>query len=106
MLLKYCTQCDIKFGKLISGHRTGNSFHSNPTEDECQRMFTYCTVALTSHASKVMLTILQARLQQYMNQELPGVQADLERQRNQRSNSQCPLDHRKSTGIPKKHLFH
>ena len=36
----------------------------------------YCTVALISHASKVMLKILQARLQQYVNRELPDVQAD------------------------------
>ena len=35
----------------------------------------HCTIALISHASKVMLKILQARLQQYMNRELPGVQA-------------------------------
>ena len=35
----------------------------------------YCTIVLISHASKVMLKILQARLQQYMNQELPDVQA-------------------------------
>ena len=44
------------------------SFHSNPKEWQCQRMF-----KLTSHASKVMLKILQARLQQYMNHELPDV---------------------------------
>ena len=35
----------------------------------------YCTVALISHAFKVMLKIIQVRLQQYMNQEIPGVQA-------------------------------
>ena len=35
----------------------------------------YHTIALISHASKVMLKILQARLQQYVNRELPGVQA-------------------------------
>ena len=35
----------------------------------------YCTIALISHASKVMLKILQARLQQYVNRELPDVQA-------------------------------
>ena len=35
----------------------------------------YCTIALISHASKVVLNILQARLQQYMNLELPDVQA-------------------------------
>ena len=38
-------------------------------------MLTYCTIALISHASKVMLKILQARLQQYVNHELPDVQA-------------------------------
>ena len=38
-------------------------------------MFKYCTIALMSHTSKVMLKILPARLQQYMNCELPGVQA-------------------------------
>ena len=36
---------------------------------------TYCTIALISHASKVMLKILQARLQHYVNHELPDVQA-------------------------------
>ena len=52
------------------------SFHSNPKERQCQRMFSkYRIVALISHASKVMLKILQARLQQYMNCELPDVQA-------------------------------
>ena len=39
----------------------------------------YCTITLNSHASKVMLKILQARLQQDMNQELPDIQADLEK---------------------------
>ena len=39
----------------------------------------YCTIALISHTSKVMLNILQARLQQYMNRELPDVQAGLEK---------------------------
>ena len=38
-------------------------------------MLNYCTVALISHTSKVMLKILQARLQQYMNREFPDVQA-------------------------------
>ena len=53
------------------------SFHSNSKEKQCQRTIvsSYNTIALTSHASKVMLKILQARLQQYMNCELPEVQA-------------------------------
>ena len=50
------------------------SFHSNPKERQCQRMLKLHTIALISHASKVMLKILQARLQQYVNRELPGVQ--------------------------------
>ena len=48
--------------------------HTNKAGN-AQRMFNYCTIALISHASKVMLKILQARLQQYVNQELPDVQA-------------------------------
>ena len=51
------------------------SFHSNPKERQCQRTFNYHTIALISHTSKVMLKILQAELQQYMNRELPDVQA-------------------------------
>ena len=51
------------------------SFHSNPKERQCQRMLNYCTITLISHASKVTLKILQARLQQYVNHELPDVQA-------------------------------
>ena len=44
-------------------------FSSNPKERQCQRMFKLPPIALISHASKVMLKILQARLQQYVNQE-------------------------------------
>ena len=50
-------------------------FHSNPKDRQCQRMFKLCTTALISQASKAMLKILQARLQQYMNRESPNVQA-------------------------------
>ena len=51
------------------------SFHSNPKERQCKECSNYCTIALISHASKVMLKILQARLQQYVNRELSDVQA-------------------------------
>ena len=50
------------------------SFHSNPKEQSCQRMLKLHKIALISHTSKVMLKILQARLQQYVNRELPDVQ--------------------------------
>ena len=57
----------------------------------------YRTIALISHAGKVMLKILQARLQQYVNSELPDVQAGFRKGRGiQRSNCQHLLDHRKS----------
>ena len=62
----------------------------------------YCTIVLISHASKIMLKILQARLQQYMNSELSDVQARFKRQRNQRSNCQHPLDHRKIKRVSEK----
>ena len=61
------------------------SFHSNPKERQCQRMLKHtCTIALISHASKVMLKILQARLQQYMKHELPDVQAGFRKGRGTR----------------------
>ena len=50
-------------------------FHANPKEINAKECSNYHTVALISHASKVMLKILQARLQQYINRELPDVQA-------------------------------
>ena len=60
------------------------SFYSNPKERQCQRRLNYCTVALISHATKAMLKILQARLEQYMNQELPDVQSGLRKGRGTR----------------------
>ena len=51
------------------------SFHYNPKERQYQRYSNYCKIALISHTSKVMLKILQTRLQQYVNRELPDVQA-------------------------------
>ena len=51
------------------------TFHSNTKERQCQRMLRLWPIVLISHASKVILKILQARLQQYVNCELPDVQA-------------------------------
>ena len=51
------------------------SFHSNSKERQCKECSNYHTIALISHASKVMLKILQARLRQYVNHELPDVLA-------------------------------
>ena len=60
------------------------SFHSNPKERQCQSCSNYSTITFVSHASKVMLKILQARLQQYMNHELPDVQAGFRKGRGTR----------------------
>ena len=65
----------------------------------------YCTTAFISHASKVMLKILQARLQQYMNHELPGVQAGFRKGRGTRdqiSNIHWII---KKARVPEEHLL-
>ena len=60
------------------------NFHSNPKKDNAKEFSNYHTIALISHASKVMLKILQARLQQYVNRELPDVQAGFRKGRGTR----------------------
>ena len=60
------------------------SIHSNPKERQCQEHSNYRTIALISHASKVMLKILQARLKQYVNHEIPDVQAGFRKGRGTR----------------------
>ena len=55
-----------------------------PKKGNAKECSNYCTIALISHASKVMLKILQARLQQYLNRELPDVQADFRKVRGTR----------------------
>ena len=60
------------------------SFHSNPKEGQCQRMSNYCTIALISHASKVILKVLQVSLQQYVNHELPDVHSGFRKSRGTR----------------------
>ena len=47
-----------------------------PKEGNAKECSNYCTIVLISHASKVMLKILQVRFQQHVNQEIPGVQSD------------------------------
>ena len=55
-----------------------------PKKGNAKERSNYCAIALISHASKVMLKILQARLQQYMNRELPDVQAGFRKGRGTR----------------------
>ena len=66
-----------------------------PKKGNAKECSDYCTIVLTTHASKVMLKILQAGLQQYVNRELPDVQAGLRKGRGTRDHCQYPLDHRK-----------
>ena len=92
MLWKCCTQYVNKFGKLSSGHRTGKgqfSFQSQRKEmpKNAQTTTQWHSFRLSSQfaqASKVMLKILQARLQQYVNHELPDAQAGFRKGRGTR----------------------
>ena len=75
MVFKCCTQYASKFGKLSSGHRTGKSQFSFQSQRKAmpkniQNIAQSCSFHMLG---KVMLKILQARLQKYMNQELPDV---------------------------------
>ena len=60
------------------------SFHSNPKQGNAKECSNYCTIALISHSRKVMLKILQARIQKYVNRELPNVQAGFRKGRGTR----------------------
>ena len=75
MLWKCYTQYASKFGKLSSDHRTGKGPFSFQSQRKAIPKNAQTTAQLPSHASKVMLKILQARLQQYVTHELPDVQA-------------------------------
>ena len=79
MLLRCCTQYSHKLGKLNSGHQTGKGQFSCQSQRRAMPKNAQPTAQLhsISHTSKVMLKILPARLQQYVNQELPDVQAEL-----------------------------
>ena len=62
----------------------GSVFFPIPKKGNAKECSNYCTIALISHSNKVMLKILQARLQQYMNHELPDVQAGFRKGRGTR----------------------
>ena len=83
------------------------SFHSIPKKGNAKECSNYRTITLISHASKVMLKILQARLQQYMNHELPDVQAGFRKDRRTRDQSAniCWSIEKASELQKKNHLF-
>ena len=82
MSLKCCTQYVSKFEKLSKGHRTGKC--PIPKKGNAKECSNYHTIALISHTSSVMLKILQARLEQYMNHELLDVQTGFRKGRGTR----------------------
>ena len=83
MLWKCCTQYASKFGKLSNGDRTGKGQFSFQFQRKAMWKIIQTTI-LISHASKVMLKILQARFQHYMNREHPYVQAGFRKGRGTR----------------------
>ena len=84
-LLKYFTQYANKFGKQQWPQDWKRAvFILIPKKGNTKECSNYCTIAVISHASKVMLKILQVRLQWYMNRELPDIQAGFRKGRGTR----------------------
>ena len=83
-----------------------SAFIPIPKKGNAKECSNYCTISLISHASKVMLKILQARLQQYMNRELPDIQTSSRKGRGTRDQiaSICWVIE-KAREFQKKHLF-
>ena len=85
MLWKCCTQYASKFRTQQWPRDWKRSvFISIPKKGNARECSNYCTIALISHASKVMLKFFQARLQQYMNHKIPDVQAGFRKGRERR----------------------
>ena len=107
MLWKCCTQYASKFGKLSSGHRNWKRsvFIPIPKKGNAKECSNYHTIALISHTTKVMLKILQARFQQYMNRELPDVQAGFRKGRGTRDQIANICWITKKARVPEKHLL-
>ena len=84
MLLKCLTQYASKFGKLSSGHRTGKGQFSFQSQGRAMLKNVQSTAQLRSSHMLAMFKILQVRLQQYMNGEVPGVQAGFRKGRGTR----------------------
>ena len=76
-----------------------------PKKGNAKECSNYCTISLISHTSKVMLNILQARLQQYVNRELPDVQAGFRKGRGTRDQIANICWIIKKARVPEKHLF-
>ena len=103
MLWKCYTQYASKFGKLSHDHRTGKGQFSFQSQGKAMPKNAQTTAQLhSSHASKVMVKIMQARLQQYVNCELQMFKLDLEKAEEPEIKLPTSLDHRKSKRVPEK----
>ena len=76
-----------------------------PKKGNAKQSSNYCTIALISHTSKVMLKFLQARLQQYVNCDLPDIQADFRKGRETRDQIATICWIIEKARVPEKHLF-
>ena len=93
--------------KTQQGHRTGKGQFSFQSQIKAmpKNVQTTTNIAFISHASKVMIKILQARFQQNMNRDFQMFKLNFEKAESQRSNCQHPLDHQESKRVPEKHLL-
>ena len=106
MLLKCCTQICQQIWKTQQWPQDWKMsvFIPIPKKSSAKECSNYHTIVLISHTSKVMLKILQSRLQRYVNWELSDVQAGFRKDRGTRD-CQHSLDHRESKGILEKYLL-
>ena len=106
MLWKCCTQYISKFGKLNIGHKTKMSvFIPVLKKGNAKEYSNYHTIALISHASKVMLKILQAWLQRYVYHEIPDVQVGFRKGRETRDQIANISWIIEKARVSEKHLF-
>ena len=106
MLWKCCTQYVREFGKLSSGHRTGKGQFPFQSQRKAVSKNAQTTARLQSSHMLVKFKILQARLQQYVNHELPDIQAGFRKRR--RTRDQIANIHwiiEKSKRVPKRNLL-
>ena len=107
MLRKCCTQYASTFGKLSSGHRTGKGQFSFQSQRKAmpKNAPKYHTIALISHASKVMLKILQARLQHCMNHKLSHLHAGFRKGRGMKDQFPTSAGSSKKQGSSRKSIY-
>ena len=107
MLWKCCTQYASKFGKISSGHRTGKGQFSFQSQRKAMPKNVQTTTQLhSSHTlAKQCSKFSKPGFNSTWTESFQMFKLDLKRQRNQRSNCQHPLDHRKSKRVPEKHLL-